>query len=516
MGAPPPGMQPPHRASQAGMPPVQQVPPAPAVPRNLGPAPAPAPMPSVSEADDSTPVPGPLPVAPEPPPEPREAPRPMAPVAPAPMPPVAPAPVEPPRPMAPVAPAPRPAPTPAAPASPALESRPVGDDYPELLAQVVRSARQRGVDPASEVADETSRTRARPLVEQAARAVNGLPPGVTHERLAKDALAELLGAGAIETALESADVTTVLVDGSGRVSVGRSGAIAQVPYWFSSPAALGDAVDRLLRSSGIERNPSHPVVDVSLKDGLKLLAVFPPATGAGPVAAVERIPKAPASLGELASRGVLSTPAVHLLEQALAARRNVLVAGPSGAGRSTFLAALVAALPAHDRVTVVEGREELSRARRDATVVRSQGEGTRPVSLALRLRPQRLVVGDVDERGAQDLSAALATGAEGWLLGVQGPTGALALSWLASRGAHEGWFGRDEVTARLASTRPLVVELARFGDGSCRVTSIGEARPGEGGVRLEALFQLKLEGFDASGALSSQLVPTGNAPSFKG
>ncbi|MBL8601429.1 MAG: Flp pilus assembly complex ATPase component TadA [Myxococcales bacterium] len=394
----------------------------------------------------------------------------------------------------------------------ALEPQ-VGNEYQEVLGQVVRQARQRGGDGAA--GDEVARARLRPLVEQTARAVGPMPAGVTVERLTRDALAEIAGSGALEALLEDGETTAVVIDGAGAVHAARGGAIAATGQWFSSSEAAAECLDRWLGAQGFNRGASSHI-DTVVHGGVRVVAAYAPLVPHGVVATLERAAARPASLQELATRGVLSAPAVALLHNALVSRRNIVVVGARGAGRTTLLAALLGELPAGDRVALVEAHDELSRARRSALSFRAQGaSGWGPaVQLALSMRAGRVAFGDSNAEVARAFVGRLTTGSEGMLLGFEGPSADAGLHALAALAAHPTGFEKGDAALRLGASQPLVIELSRLGDGNVRVSAIGEGRLDEGRLYVEALFVLRAEGVDAHGALSTQLVPTGATPGF--
>jgi pilus assembly protein CpaF len=256
-------------------------------------------------------------------------------------------------------------------------------------------------------------------------------------------------------------------------------------------------------------------VDATLSDGSRLLAMLPPVAPAGPAVVIERPARRAATLIDLAARGVFTTAAATLLGHALAARRNVLVTGPRGSGRSTLVAALVASLPASERVVVVEERREVGKARPEVTSIDPRSDWKRGLELAQRLRPQRLVVGEANEAVAAALVGTLATGVEGWIAVAEGASPLLATHRFASLAAAAGPLTREEALARIAATRPLVVHLGRLGDGTCRLVALGEVRAGEGGgLHIDDVFVLRIERVDAQGRIQAVLNSTGVVPSF--
>lgn len=386
-----------------------------------------------------------------------------------------------------------------------------GDEYQELLAQVVRGARSRGAE--SAIGDEVARARLRPTVEQAARSLPNLPNGVTPERLTRDALAEIAGAGPFDTLIEDGEITTIVVESNGVVSVGRSGVVGPSGYCFSSAAAAAEGIDRLLRANGIDRG-GRPAVEEVLRDGARLVAVFPPVAINGPVASVERAPARALTLNDLAARGSLSSNALPLIHHALQSRRNVLVVGGAGSGRTTLLAAFVSAVPSTDRIAIVETRDELARVRRDAAVLHAEGDSVAAVDAAVRMRPHRLVFGESTRAAARAMVHHFVTGAEGILAAVDAPGAYAGLLRVAGEGASDGWLSATQALARLAASRPFIIETARLGDGTCRIVGICEARPLGDGVHIESLFALRIDGVDSQGSIAAQLVPSGAAPSF--
>ena len=475
----------------------------------MGPRPGEGPglVPAALSSNDPTPTPAPPePVrevvppldppfaAPEPPP-----PAPQVRMAPAP------APAEP-------APAPqvRAAPAPAAPPAPARASQPLaevrsGDEHADALASVIRAARARGVDVTP--GDDASRGRAKAAIEQAARTVNPLPAGTSHDRLAREALAELAGFGALEAVFEDAEIASATVDHVGRVSTVRNGQRNVGSHWFSSPSAAAECVERLLRAHGIDR-AGRNAVHATLADGTRVIAVFGPLAHAGAVVQIERNVRA-LNLNDLGARGALPPQALGALSNALGGRRNVIVVGPRGSGRTNVLSSLIASLPASDLAVAVEDRDELGRARRDALSIRADGDWEAAVSVALSIHAGRVVYGEANGATAKAFVAGLTTGAEGSMIAVAAPTGAAGLAKLSSLGTQEGWLPQHEAATRILTTRPLVIETGRLGDGQARIVGIGEVGTGaDGSLQVAQLFALRIDGTDAAGNLHAQLVPT--------
>jgi len=474
-------------AAPAPLPPPD--PPAPVVTspplaRTLGPTPAPTPPPPRMTA-------------------PREAVRPPAPSRPD-MPVVPPA--EPPRarpsvPSMPVTPAAppvaRPAPQPVAPPVAAVAARPsraparspVDEAVRGRLADCIRELSGKlaeALDLGHAHIDEETWSRAEnvasDLIDKKS-ADGGLPGGVDSETLLRDVVAETLGLGPLEDLVNDEAVRDVIVSGPDRVFIGRDGHRDLSPRLFSSAEAVDKVLTRLLRRA-TSVVTQDAVVEARLAGGMLLTAVLPPQVSNGPVLRLRRPRIAGAHLGDLVAQGALTQGQSDYLEAALKARKNILISGPAGSGRTTVMSALCRALPPGERVVTVEESDELGLREGCVVTVLGRGPGLRAAfSAALRLMPERLVIGDL--RGAEtvDLLAALNGGLDGVMATVQ-------------LGAPRELTGRLETLARHASEAPPVEVLrdeigrgfqvyVHLGGGAdIRVTELGEIQPGAQGPTL--------------------------------
>jgi len=397
-----------------------------------------------------------------------------------------------------------------------VEPTPPGNEYAALLASVIADAVEAGVSVnPNQFGDAGARARARSVVDNLARGRESLPTNVTVERVVRDAVAELVGAGCIELALEDAEVTSVLIAPSGRVLVGHGGGEGASPFWFSSSASVSRVVDRLLHASGVQRVGEQPFIECKLPEAIghgnaTMTVVYAPG-GSAPSVSIERPARRATAFAELVAAGVLSAAAQRTVAMALDARRNVFIVGPRGSARSTLLGTMVAHLAANERVVALEARPELSVIHREVSVVPLTKDPKRSLEFAHALRPHRLVYAQVDDAIAAPLVSTMVTGAEGLIAVLEGASGSAALAQMATATG-----AKDEALARIQSTRPFVVQLARLGDGSARVASLGEARVDSGHVVIDELFVLRVARGNDRGALSAELVATGTNPSFGG
>lgn len=303
---------------------------------------------------------------------------------------------------------------------------------------------------------------------------------------ARAAVDELVGLGPIEPLLADPTISDILVNGPTDVWIERSGRLERTAIAFSSADSVVAAVERVLAPLGLRIDRASPAVDARLPDGSRLHAVIPPASVDGPVVAIRRFVPTVSTLADLVEAGGVDDAGALLLERLVTERANLLVSGGTGTGKTTLLNVLAARIPATERVVTVEDAAEL---RLPGHVVRLEGrppnaEGAGEITLralsrhALRLRPDRLVVGEVRGPEALDLIQAMSTGHDG-SMGTVHANGAEEAMWrvesLAMSGAHR--IPEAAVRRLLWSSVDAVVHLARR-DGVRRIETIAAVRGG--------------------------------------
>jgi len=307
------------------------------------------------------------------------------------------------------------------------------------------------------------------------------------DRLATEAVDALAGLGPLEALLADPAVTDVLVNAPDQVWVERSGRLERTAVRFSDAAAVVAAVERAIAPLGLRLDRASPAVAARLPDGSRLHAVIPPAAVDGPVVAVRRFTPAVPDLAAMVAAGSLRPEGAELLAAAVRERRSLLVSGGTGSGKTTLLNVLSAEIPAGERVVTIEDAAELNLrghvVRLEARPPNAEGAGEITlrtlVRHALRLRPDRLVVGEVRGPEALDLIQAMSTGHPGSMSTVHanGPAEALwRLETLALSGETRP--AADAVRRQLEAAVDLVVHLARRGEqrlveGVAEVTSEG-------------------------------------------
>lgn len=296
----------------------------------------------------------------------------------------------------------------------------------------------------------------------------------------------LEGPGPLSRLMEDPDVTDVMVNGPGEVWVERSGRLERTAVRFADVSALTDLIERLTGPAGARVDASHPIADARLSDGSRLHVVLPPAAPGGPLVSIRRFPRRRFGLDDLVELGMCESATAAGLRAAVAARRNLVVAGATGTGKTTLLDALLGEVSADERVVVVEETPELAAPCPHAVSLVARGvniEGRGDIGLdelaraALRMRPDRLVIGEV--RGPEMLTAldAMSTGHDGSLLTVhaRSATGALSrMASLACRGSPR--IEHTWALAEITSVVDLVVHLDRC-DGRRRIAEVLEVGP---------------------------------------
>jgi pilus assembly protein CpaF len=339
----------------------------------------------------------------------------------------------------------------------------------------------------------------RALVEEDA----GLLEPSTRARLVELIMREAVGLGPLEELLADPSVEEVMVNRHDRVYVERRGKIERAEVGFDSEQSLRDAIERILTPLGRRVDELSPMVDARLEDGSRVHVVIPPLAVDGPSMSIRRFSPVRPGPRELVDLGTL-TPELHdQLEAAVSARRSILVSGGTGSGKTTLLNALSAFIGAGERVITIEDAAELRL--RQPHVVRLESrpanvEGRGRITIrdllrgALRMRPDRIVIGEVRGAEALDLLMALNTGHEGALSTVHANSPEDALRRIETLALMAGvGLPHDAIRDQLGRGLDLVIHLARLSDGSRRVVEVAEVVRTAGSVGVRELYRLGSE-----------------------
>jgi pilus assembly protein CpaF len=341
------------------------------------------------------------------------------------------------------------------------------------LIEVRRDAAAAGAPVAEELASQV-----RDLVEKEA----ALLCGADREALVARVLRDTVGLGPLEDLLADPTVEEVMVNGPDRVYVERGGRIEATDARFADEEELRNAIERILGPLGRRIDELSPMVDARLADGSRVNAVIPPLAIDGPALSIRRFGISRPGPDRLLELGTLTGPQLERLERAVAERRSVLVSGGTGSGKTTLLNALSGFVSPEERVVTIEDAAELRLQRRHVVRLESRPagvEGRGEVTIrdllrnALRMRPDRIVIGEVRGAEALDLLTALNTGHRGALSTVHANSAADAIDRLETLALMAGLgLPHEAIAAQVRRGIDLVVHLERLVDGSRRVTEI--------------------------------------------
>jgi pilus assembly protein CpaF len=343
------------------------------------------------------------------------------------------------------------------------------------LVEARREAAAAGTSPSEELAAEVAG-----LVEREA----ALLGPADREALVERVLRDTVGLGPLEDLLADPSVEEVMVNGPGRVYVERGGRIELTDARFAGEEELRNAIERILAPLGRRIDELSPMVDARLADGSRVNAVIPPLAIDGPALSIRRFGAKRPGVRELVELGTLSESQLELLERAVGERRSVLVSGGTGSGKTTLLNALSGFVSPGERLVTIEDAAELRLQRRHVVRLESRPagvEGRGEVTIrdllrnALRMRPDRIVIGEVRGAEALDLLTALNTGHRGALSTVHANSPGDALARLETLALMAGLgLPHEAIAAQVRRGIDLVVQLERLEDGSRRVVEIAE------------------------------------------
>jgi pilus assembly protein CpaF len=345
------------------------------------------------------------------------------------------------------------------------------------------------------------------------------------DRLVNDVQHELFGLGPLEPLLADSTISDILVNTYGKIYVERRGKLEITNVAFKDDEHLMRVIERIVSSVGRRIDESSPMVDARLRDGSRVNAIIPPLSIDGPVLSIRRFGAEPLRMNSLIENKALTNDIADMLQMCVSARLNVLISGGTGAGKTTLLNALSAYIPEDERIVTIEDSAELQlqqphvvRLETRPPNIESKGEVTQRdlVRNALRMRPDRIVIGEVRGGEAIDMLQAMNTGHDGSLTTVHANTPRDALTRLETMIQMTGMRLSDRaMRQQIASAINLVVQVARLSDGTRRVTSISEITGMEGEtITMQEIFQYERTGVDSNGMVIGRFRPTGIRPRF--
>jgi pilus assembly protein CpaF len=336
---------------------------------------------------------------------------------------------------------------------------------------------------------------------------------------------EVLGLGPLEPLLNDPTVSDILVNGAKSVYVERRGKIEPTTITFHDDAHLMNIIDRIVSAVGRRVDESSPMVDARLADGSRVNAIIPPLAIDGPVLSIRRFAVERLGVADLLRIGTLTEPVANTLRAIVLSRLNVVISGGTGAGKTTMLNVLSGYIPATERIVTIEDSAELQLqqphiVRLETRPPNIEGKGEVPqrelLRNSLRMRPDRIVVGEVRGAEALDMLQAMNTGHDGSLTTVHANTPRDAIGRIETMVSMTGIsFPIRALRAQIASAVNIVIQVQRGDDGKRRVVSIQEISGMEGDIiTMSEIFTFRRTGVDAEGNILGRLEATGVVPAF--
>lgn len=374
--------------------------------------------------------------------------------------------------------------------------------------------------------DETQlRRHVRNLTEAVLRNRPDLLGNIDEERLIDELMAESFGLGPLEPYMQDPDVSDILVNGPYEVYVERCGRLQETNTVFADEEHLLQIIQRVVSRVGRRIDEQNPMVDARLPDGSRVNAVIRPLALNGPVLSIRRFGHERLKMSELLALGSICREMVELFQAAVEGRINILISGGTGSGKTTLLNNLSAFIPADERLVTIEDSAELRLQRKhvvslETRIPNAEGRGAiTPRDLvrnALRMRPDRIILGEVRGPEALDMLQAMNTGHEGSLTTIHANDTRDALSRLEVMVSMAGFELPVGIIRRyIGSAITLVIHLARLKGGVRRVMRISEIVGfNDGDYEMQELFGFQQEGVDPAGRAKGHFYATGNIPRF--
>lgn len=372
---------------------------------------------------------------------------------------------------------------------------------------------------------EQVRTTLSGLIDEILQQVGGRLPVLNTDTLRKIVLDEAIGLGPLEDLLDDSSVSEIMVNAHDDIYVERSGRLEKTPINFSSNAAVLSTIERIISPLGRRIDESSPMVDARLKDGSRVNAIIPPLALRGPCLTIRKFSEKKLTTDDLMRFGTINQQMVEFLRTAVEQRLNIVVSGGTGSGKTTLLNILSNFIPVEERVVTVEDAAELKLVQPHVVSLEARPanmEGKGQVAIrdlvrnCLRMRPDRIVVGECRGGEALDMLQAMNTGHDGSLTTGHANSPRDMLRRLEVMVLMAGMdLPVQAIREQIASAVQLIVQQTRFGDGSRRITSISEITGMEQStIQLNEIFRFQQVGFDENGRIKGHFQATGQVPEF--
>lgn len=381
------------------------------------------------------------------------------------------------------------------------------------------------IDPSMDVSrTEEVRRTIQNLFEQILAEENIVLSRPERARLFEQIAAEILGFGPLQSLLEDDTITEIMVNGSKNIYIERKGKIHRVPVTFENNEHVMRIIDRIVAPLGRRIDESSPYVDARLPDGSRVNAVIPPISLVGPVLTIRKFSKNPITVDQMIQFGSITPEAVQFLKACVEARLNIIISGGTGSGKTTLLNVLSGFIPADERILTIENAAELQLRQEHVVTLESRPpniEGRGEITIrdlvinALRMRPERIIVGECRGGETLDMLQAMNTGHDGSMTTAHANSPRDALSRIETMCLMAGMeLPVRAIREQVASAVDVIVQQERMRDGTRKVTTIAEVSGMEGDViTMTDIFVFEQTGTE-NGRIVGRMRPTGLRPKF--
>ena len=381
------------------------------------------------------------------------------------------------------------------------------------------------IDPSMDVSltDDVRRT-IQSLFEQILLEENIVLSRPERTRLFEQIAAEILGLGPIQSLLEDDTITEIMVNGPKNIYIERKGKLHRVPVTFESNEHVMRIIDRIVAPLGRRIDESSPYVDARLQDGSRVNAVIPPISLVGPVLTIRKFSKNPISVDQMVQFGSITNEAVQFLKACVEAHLNIIISGGTGSGKTTLLNVLSGFIPSDERILTIENAAELQLRQEHVVTLESRPpniEGRGEITIrdlvinALRMRPERIIVGECRGGETLDMLQAMNTGHDGSMTTAHANSPRDALARIETMCLMAGMdLPIRAIREQVASAVDLICQQERMRDGTRKITTITEVSGMEGDViTMTDIFVFEQAGME-NGRIVGRLRPTGLRPKF--
>lgn len=407
-------------------------------------------------------------------------------------------------------------------AAPGVDSK--RDTYLDLKTRV-QNRLLAELDPSMDISKVNEvRSTIQDLFEQILAEENIVLSRPERHKLFEQIVAEILGLGPLQPLLEDETITEVMVNGAKNIYIERAGKIHRVPFTFESDDHVMRIIDRIVAPLGRRVDEASPYVDARLTDGSRVNAVIPPISLVGPVITIRKFFKTPITIEQLVEYGSISPEALQFAKSCVEARLNIVISGGTGSGKTTFLNILSQFIPNDERIVTIENAAELQLRQEHVVTLESRPaniEGKGEITIrqlvvnSLRMRPDRIIVGEIRDEAALDMLQAMNTGHDGSMTTAHSNSPRDTLSRIETMTLMAGMdLPVRAIREQISSAIDVVIHQERLRDGSRKIVKITEVSGMEGEViTMTDIFQFEHSGYE-DGKVIGRLRPTGLRPKF--